>query len=44
MYFINSSTGELFDIVNYWEKMKQSLPVLYRMHLDYAPVQGNFIN
>ena len=37
--------GEMFSIVEYWKKMKGAMPVLYSMHLDYCPVQGNsFIN
>ena len=36
--------GSLFDIFGYWKKRKRSHPILYRMHLDFSPIQGNFIS
>jgi hypothetical protein len=39
--FQDPDTGNMFDLLAFWERMKHTMPILYLMHLDYSPIQGN---
>ncbi len=40
--FQDPDTGNFFDLIAFWERTKHTMPILYQMHLDYSPIQGDF--